>query len=210
MNTRALKVFFIYTILLSLFVILNIIAINILKSKPLYFNVIRVYTIVEYALFAIFLNQLYKNKVAKKIVLYSIIPFVLFCILNYLSNGSKFSSYPLLTEFLAFIVFIIYFFYEKMKTEVVNPLYQSITFWICVGLFLYFTGNFFYLLFIDSTTDKIVLQQLRTIYSIVTISKNILLSLAFLANEQVESTEDSFNIPNELNLDSFNPKNNLN
>ncbi len=210
MNTRGLKVFFIYTILLSLFVLLNIIAINILKSKPLYFNVIRVYTIVEYVLFAIFLNQLYKNKLAKKIVLYSIIPFVIFCILNYMSNGSKFSSYPLLTEFLAFIVFIIYFFYEKMKTEVVNPLYQSITFWICVGLFLYFTGNFFYLLFIDSTTDKIVLQQLRTIYSIVTISKNILLSLAFLAHEQIESNEESFNIPNELNLDSFNPKNNLN
>jgi hypothetical protein len=51
---------------------------------------------------------------------------------------------------------------------------------------------------------------MRIVYSIVTISKNILLSLAFLANEQVESTEDSFNIPNELNLDSFNPKNNLN
>ena len=52
---------------------------------------------------------------------------------------------------------------------------------------------------------------MRLIYSIVTISKNIILCVAFLANEKVEEDKDKeFQIPNELELDSFSPNNNLN
>ena len=97
-----------------------------------------------------------------------------------------------------------------MNTIITYPIYQSISFWICVGLFLYFSGNFFFFLFNTSSSDKNFLHQLRIGYSIVTISKNILLSLAFFATEYVEEKDNIFDISNELNLDSFNPKNNLN
>jgi len=182
----------------------------VVKSKVSYFYVLRIYAILEYSLFAIFLYNCYKSHIAKKIIVYSIIPFFLISIIDYFVSKSSYSNYPSLFEFLLFIVFLIFFFYEKMNTIVSYPIYQSITFWICVGLFLYFSGNFFFFLFNTSSNDKNFTHQMRIVYSIVTISKNILLSLAFLAHEQIESNEESFNIPNELNLDSFNPKNNLN
>jgi hypothetical protein len=98
-----------------------------------------------------------------------------------------------------------------MKTVVMYPLYQSITFWICVAFFIYFTGNFFYILFASTANaDAAFGKQLVTIYGIVTITKNIILSLALLANEPTEQTEEILNIPTDLNLDDFtltNPKN---
>lgn len=181
-------------------------------SKSTYFFAIKLYGIFEYCLFATFLYNLYQNSIAKKIIIFSIIPFVLISIVNYtLSSKSNFSNYPSIIEFLAFIIFIIYFFYEKMNTIVEYPLYQSISFWICMGLFIYFTGNFFFFLFINSSQDKQFISQMRVIYSILTISKNVILCIAFFTDEKIEPAINSeFNFPNEIDLDSFTPKNNLN
>ena len=136
-------------------------------------------------------------------------PFTIYSIYNLL-NAAKtntFNNNALIIEFLIFIIFIIYFFYEKMKTVVLYPLYQTITFWICVGFFLYFTGNFFFFLFIKSTSDQHIKMQMKFIYNIVTISKNIFLGFAFFANEVVESKDDNLEIPDNLDLDSFSNKN---
>ncbi|MBS1733381.1 MAG: hypothetical protein JST02_08805 [Bacteroidetes bacterium] len=105
------------------------------------------------------------------------------------------------------MILIIYFFYERMQTVVSYPLYQSITFWISVGLFLYFTGNFFFLLFKKTSNDPNLKNQMRSIYVIVTISKNIILSSAFFANEVPENQEEEFSIPANLDLDDFSGKN---
>ena len=95
-----------------------------------------------------------------------------------------------------------------MNTVVTHPLYQNITFWIAVGLLLYFSGNFFIFLLNKSSSDKTFVSQIKNIYSIVTITKNILLSAALFANEQPENSNDNhFQFPEELNLDSFNLKN---
>ena len=211
MNTKALKVFFIYTIVLAGFVVLGTIALYLFKSKPTYVFIVKLYYISEYSLFAFFLFYLIKNSIVKKIVIYSILPFTIISIITYfISPKSDFSNYPSLIEFLAFIVFIIYFFYEKMNIIVEYPLYQSISFWICMGLFIYFTGNFFYFLFINSSKDKEFISQMKFIYSFVTISKNCLLCIAFSASEKIENKEDILYIPSELDLDSFNPKTTLN
>jgi hypothetical protein len=203
LNSKALKVFFIYTIILAVFVVLSISTIYILKSVKIYYYILKLYAVVEYCLFAQFLFNIYTNTLAKKIILYSTIPFILYCVINFVVDKSSFSNTPSLIEFIAFIIFIIYFFYEKMKTVVQFPVYQSITFWICVGLFLYFTGNFFFFLFINSSTDPIFIAQMKNIYFFVTISKNILLSVAFFANENPEKTNDEIRLPNELYLDDF-------
>ena len=90
-----------------------------------------------------------------------------------------------------------------MQTVVFYPLYQTITFWICVGLFLYFTGNFFFLLLIKSTSDIHVKIQMKTLYSFVTITKNIFLSVALFASEINEGKNDNIEIPDYLDLDDF-------
>lgn len=204
MNTKALKVFFIYTILLALFVSISLLSLYVFKSQLVYLLNLRLYVIFEYCLFAILFYNLLKNLLFKKILLYSTIPFVFFSIYDfYISGPNTFSNTPIIIEFLAFIIFIIYFFYEKMQTVVLYPLYQTITFWICVALFTYFTGNFFFLIFLKSSKEPAFLIQMKFIYSFITISKNIILCLALLGNEHVERTDDNLNIPTDVNLDEF-------
>ena len=205
-----MKVFFVYIILLAFFTTITIITFYLIKSQFFYSFVVRVYVIFEYCILSIFFYNLYTNRIAKRIIIYSIIPFVIYSSYNLIIiERTGFNNNSLVLEFLAFIIFIIYFFYEKMKTVVLYPLYQSITFWICVGLFLYFTGNFFFILFIKSTTDKELRVQMKIIYSFVTITKNIFLSMAFFATEISDNTSEEFSIPEHLNLDDLSP-NNLN
>jgi hypothetical protein len=90
-----------------------------------------------------------------------------------------------------------------MKTVVLYPLYQSASFWICVGFFLYFTGNFFFLIFIKSSTDKKFINQMNIIYGLVTLTKNVLLCVSLFVNEHPEEEEDILQIPSDINLDEF-------
>jgi hypothetical protein len=90
-----------------------------------------------------------------------------------------------------------------MQTVVLYPLYQTSSFWICVAFFLYFTGTFFFFLFIKSSTDKEFIRQMNLIYGLVTVLKNILLSIAMLVTEKIEETEDPLRIPIDLELDEF-------
>ena len=209
--TKSLKVFFIYTIALAAFVAVSLLALHVFHYRQLYLSrITRFYVVAEYILFAIFLYNIYVNPIARKVIIYSIIPFVLFSILDFvISDKSQFSKNPFLVEFMAFILFIIYFFYEKMKTVILYPLSQSITFWICVGLFLYFSGNFFYLLFSKTNSSDAFKTQMKIVYSFVTVTKNIFLSLALFASENNPAEQEELSIPNNLGLDEFTLNNSI-
>ena len=100
-----------------------------------------------------------------------------------------------------FIVALIFYFYEKMRIVTIYPLYQSISFWLCVGLFIYFTGNFFYLLFTSTSKDPSFIKQMKEVYSFINIVKDLILGLAWFAYEQKETIEDELSIPKDLHLD---------
>lgn len=100
-----------------------------------------------------------------------------------------------------------------MKYNVSQPIYDTINFWICVGLFVYVTGIFFYILLVEnsSKSDLKLQSELRLIYSAVTIVKNLILSFALIKNhDNNQVVKQSLDIPSELDLDSFYPNNNLN
>ena len=206
LNTKALKAFFIYAIILCFFSIASLIALKVLKDRATYFLLVRLFTICEYFAIASVIYYLIKNELFKKTILYSFIPFIIYAISDYaLSHKIQYNNYLNLISALLIIIFIIYFFYEKMKTVVLYPLYQLASFWICVGFFLYFTGNFFFLLFIKSSIDKEFKILMNTIYGIVTITKNILLCISLFATENIELAEDELHMPSDLNLDDFSP-----
>jgi hypothetical protein len=161
------------------------------------------------------LSHFYINKFLKKIVLFSILPFLIF-ILFYLDNSkSNFLLYPLVVEFLSFILFLTYFFYEKISIENMSPIYSTIKFWICVGLFVYFTGNFFYILLVENSKNasQEVKNQLTIIYCVVTITKNLILGLAFLNKDEVgkegEDGSDFSDFPKDINFDSISKNHHL-
>ncbi len=101
-----------------------------------------------------------------------------------------------------------------MQLSFHTPIYITIIFWISVGLFVYSSGIFFYILLITNSnkTDLHLLAQLKVVYACVTICKNLILSIAFFKSNKDDSykEEKSLDIPSELDLDSFYPNNNLN
>ena len=193
-----------YSIFLAVFASAGFITLQIFKSQASYILILKFYTIFEYAVIAYFLMSVLKNKLIISILKYSIIAFTLISAYFYfVADQHKLNKYPSVIEFLLFIVFIIYFFYEKMKTVIIYPLYQSTTFWICVAFFLYFTGNFFFFLFSNPASTPEFKKQMILIYSFVTITKNFILSLSLLANEPIEINDDELQIPTDINLDEF-------
>lgn len=91
-------------------------------------------------------------------------------------------------------------------TVIDYPIYQNITFWIAVGLFVYFTGNFFYLIFSSSNSDENIRTQMKIIYGVVTIAKNLILSFAMFGQSfeiNNVSKSDDLKLPNEIDLDDF-------
>lgn len=193
-----------YAIVLSFFVIVSLIAIKILKSKEFFFLLFRLYSILEYSTIVVFMYHILKNETVRKIILYSIVPFIIYAVGDYIfSDKSQFNNHSHIISALLIILFIVYYFFEKMNTVVMYPLYQSPSFWICVGFFLYFTGTFFYFLFIKSSRDEEFLRQMKIIYGIVTVTKNILLSISMFVKENIEEPNESLQIPNDLNLDEF-------
>lgn len=167
---------------------------------------------VEYILISIFFYHIFNNLKAKKIILYSILPFILYNILDYFKNGNlNFGNLPTILEFLIFIVAIIFYFFEKMQLNIEKPIYLSIVFWISVGLFVYFTGNFFYILLVENSKSATteVKNQLKFVYSFVTILKNILLSIALLHGSETNSEQNNqYIFPEDLHLDDFTPNQN--
>ena len=197
-----LKVFFIYCILLGLFSSASIYVLKFQNSKSIYLFLVTLYVAFEYAILVFFFSLLFQNKSFKKIILFSIIPFWAYCIFNFfVSAHNTFNNYPALVEFSVFIIILLYYFYEKMNIVSNIPLFRSVSFWLTVGLFIYFTGNLFFLLFLFSTSDKEILNQMFLIYSGVTITKNIIIASAWFANERVQTDADIIQLPKNMKLD---------
>ena len=201
-KTKYLKVFFVYAIILAFFSTAILFILNYEHSRPAYLFILRIHIAIEYAILVYYFSILIQNNLIKKVILFSVIPFWVYSIINFfVSEHDTFNNYPALIEFSVFILILLFYFYEKMNIVSSIPLFKSISFWLNVGLFIYFTGNLFFLLFITSTNDKNILNQMFLIYSCVTITKNIILASAWFANERVTTDADIIQLPDNMNLD---------
>lgn len=188
--------------MIAVFSSLSLFTIYQLQSRSIYFILLRSYIAVEFLLLVFFLTSLVNNNLYKKLFLISMPLFLIFCFFNFITTDSKiFNIYPSLIEFSLLIFFLILYFFEKMRIVSNIPLFSTISFWLCVGLFIYFTGNLFYLLFITSTKDAKLQIQMQTIYSCVTITKNIILAAAWFANEKLQTESDIIQLPENMKLD---------
>lgn len=93
-----------------------------------------------------------------------------------------------------------------MQTIVAVSISTTISFWIAVGFFVYFAGNFFYVLFTKQSNDEAFKTQMRIIYGVVTIAKNLFISFSLMGSEKLENVnKDLIEVPNNIDLDSFSP-----
>lgn len=204
LHTNYLKVFFIYSLVLAIFILTSFSTLLFLNDKQLYLSLVSIYVIIEYIIIsAIFFY--YTTLRSFKIIILLITAFsgtLLFLNHFYLKN-EFISNYKVVFTSLILIVYIIVFFYYKMKRVSSVPLYQTISFWIFVAFFLYYTGNFFFFLIIGSEQPKDVQNFLLLIYSGVTILKNIVLCISFRYIEPSNLNNQNLSIPTDLNLDDL-------
>lgn len=180
--------FFYYTCLTAILVILLYLFRYVYPSKTSYFLVVRIHNFIEFSLLTYIFTFSINNRIIRKLIAFSIIPFFFICILDYFTSAAPDLAYfPLIVESLFFIILIIYFFFEKIKQDVAEPLFNNFIFWFAVAFLINFAGNF--LLFVYSKTshdDKDFLSNYNTIYSIVTIVKNVLLCIAAIIKEPLK------------------------
>lgn len=201
-----------YTVVITVLIIAVIITRYIYNSFPSYFVVTRIYNVLEYSILSYLFYLYIKNKVLRHILLYSIIPFIVFSILNFL-NATKpgIPFLPLIFEYLILLAFIIYFFFEVIQETVVEPIYHKPIFWISVGFIINFSGNFFVLLSsIKSFDDESFRDVFTVIYSSVTIIKNILLSISLTVKETRPDIQEINDFSIDSKLDSYLPFKNSN
>jgi hypothetical protein len=160
---------------------------------------------VEYALLSYFFSLQIRNRIIRKALWFSTIPFALFCLFDFIrSSGPELPFGPLAVEYVMLLIFIIYFFFEVMDNTKSEPIYQKPVFWISSAFILNFSGNFFLFLYSkNSYSDNEVFQQHYTIiYGTITILKNILLCISAYQSEEIPNTP---NHSIDVNLDSFYP-----
>ena len=170
-----------------------------------YYLVTRVYNILEYSMLSYLFYLYIKNKYIRNILLFSSIPYILFCIYDFIiAKEPSLAFYPLIIEYLVLLLFIVYFFFEVIQESIVEPIYHKAIFWISVAFITNFSGNFFLLLSsINSFQDEEFRYTFTIIYSSVTILKNILLCISVIVNEN--NNEDQLLKDNFIELDSFLP-----
>jgi hypothetical protein len=197
------RVFLLYTALVSLLILIGIIVLNYFESVTTYYLIARIYDTIEYTLLSIFFSAHTKNGYVKKIILLSIIPFIVFCVFDhYYSDKNSYAFLPLVVECLILMTALIFIFYEKMTHSFDIPLYQTSFFWISVAFIVYFAGNFFLFLYSkNSFNDESFKNQYTIIYTTFTILKDILLCIAATIKERDNTNKLNSNSPIFLNID---------
>jgi len=157
MITKERKVFFLYTILIAILVIVGFCLLYIFKAPHNYYLVVRVYIAIEYSLLAYFFSLYIRNRFIKNILLFSPVPFFLFCIYDFMIEkvpGLPFV--PASIEHMILLCFIIYYFFEVMQETVIEPIYQKAIFWISVAFIINSSGNFFLFLYSKNPSGLVI------------------------------------------------------
>lgn len=116
-----------------------------------------------------------------------------------ITKNTTFSYQPLAVECFVLLVYILYFFYEKIQISTTVPIYQTNIFWIIVAFTVYSAGNFFLFLYSNNASkNQEFIFQFTLIYSTFTILKNVFLCIGLITTQPKENS-----ISNEINFKDF-------
>ncbi len=108
---------------------------------------LRLFTIIEFSFISFFYSEVFGKK-SKKIINSIIVLFGASSLIDfYYSRNSLFDSVPTGISALIFVSYSIVFFYQQLKHNTTILIYQLFEFWAIIGVFIYFSGNFFLFIF---------------------------------------------------------------
>ncbi len=199
-NTNYLKVFFIYLSLLATSAFVGLFNVHFLNSSKLTKVILYCFILFEITCFTFFFYLIFKSKIAK-IILSTFAILLLFYYISKFIQFKNFDSQFFVIEFIFFTTIILYYFVEKLQNVTIIPFYKTISFWLCVGLFFFFMGNFMVFIFSKSSKDPAFINQIQIIFLSVLFVKDAILSLAWFAKEPIETDADIIVIPKGLKID---------
>jgi hypothetical protein len=206
-NSKEIKVFFVYKIFI-VFLLIGILTVN-FTSRYIF---VSISVVLEFILLSLMYYYIIKSAMLKKLLILSALLFTIFwCYSLSQPNFEEvhFDFIPLIIESLFFIAVIIYYYYEIMRYNYATPLFTLPSFWLSVAFLIFFSGNFFILLYAKTMfNDPGFDSQFMIVTATLTIIKNILLCVALFVNKSLMNTQVENNaIPSNLNLDTFQPLN---
>jgi hypothetical protein len=156
-------------------------------SAAVYFYSISSFTVLEYSLFSIYFYFNYSSSVSKSLLKFSSLIFFAVALYNiFLDSNNRFDTLPASIESILIICYSILYFYEQLKRPEITFIYSTKTFWIIIAILLYLSGTF--ILFISTAyMTETEQKQYWPINSFANITKNILLSIAFMLKVQEEN-----------------------
>ena len=174
------KVFFIYTIVIALTSILSSLCLLVYEQTYSYQIIVKLFAFSEFVILSYYYKLLLNRKVANNIFIISFLFFSFLIYKNWLTKESAQITYPLLFEFIYFIIILLYYYFLRISTNDNKPIYEEIEFWQTTAFFIYFSGNFFFLIFVSYNNVQLPHIQMQIDYSTITLLKNLIIEEALI------------------------------
>jgi hypothetical protein len=151
---------------------------------------IRIFTIFEYTLCSIFFYKTLEKIKLKKIIIIVSPIFLIYSFIDfYFSNKTSFDSIPTGLSASLVLFYSMSFLFEKINKPKISLLYNTQSFWITVGMIIYFSGTFFLFIFSQNIFEnpefRIMFDYLILTFSII---RNLFFAIAFLLPPEKENT----------------------
>jgi hypothetical protein len=199
-ESKESRVFFIYTIVIAITSLLSSLSLVLFKQTHNYQIIVKLFAFSEFIILSYYYKLLIKRKSSNIIF---VLAFVFFCFLiykNWLTRENSQITFPLLFEFIFFIIILLYYYFLRISTISNKPIYEEIEFWQTTAFFIYFSGNFFFLIFVSYNNVQLPQINMQFAYSTITFLKNLIISIGFILfakNRKKDETTiehfDSFN-----------------
>ena len=190
------KVLFLYVIFSCLVDTVLLLLLDPVSHRSAMFNLLSVFTLVEYSVFSYVLYSVITNRMFRAIILIASAIFFVFSIYYFLTLGNNtFDSLPASIEAILIVVYSIFYLFDQMNKPQVIFIYQEPHFWFVVAFIIYFSGTLF--LFIQAS--NLTKEERDNFWKINLFSlmiKNILFAIAF-STRKSKNLQQTFENPFE-------------
>lgn len=149
-------------------------------------DVLHIYTILEGSFFLIFYRSLFKSKLVRNLLLFTLPLYILFAVYHsfFLANMFEFNSVTRVAECIILTTCGMYFFYTLFADDEYINLKRYPYFYINSGVLLYFMGNIFLFMLYAFViqTEQSSSMSVWGLHSVLNIGANILYCVGFLCN----------------------------
>ncbi|HRO46449.1 MAG TPA: hypothetical protein PLS00_18655 [Niabella sp.] len=172
-----------YIVVFSAFI--NFFVLSNRQAREYTFLIGRITTIFEYSLFSLLFFNIIVSRAFKKGIVVITILIGLYLLYDLFSTANNsFDSVPSGITSLTFLIYCIFYLFERVSDPTSLFLYSSPVFWVVVALIIYFAGTFFPFIYAQShMKEDQFISEYDLIHDTLYIIKNLLFGFAMLIKD---------------------------